>query len=55
MAVKEGALLSDKSVMALRYRDTDTERTLQNYEDLLAENGGMKWIGKDDWTEVDNG
>jgi hypothetical protein len=27
-------------------QEKDTERTLQNYEDLLVENGGMKWIGK---------
>jgi hypothetical protein len=27
-------------------QENNTERTLQNYVDLLVENGGMKWKGK---------
>ena len=43
MKVKEGALLPDTSVMALSAcQEKNTEQTLQNYEDLLVENGGMK-------------
>ena len=46
MIVKEGALLPDKSVMALSARRKIQNGRYRIMKIILAENGDMKWVGK---------